>query len=82
MGGELMINLRILLLLVLIGTGGCAEMEKEAQATRPAQTNAPTVSAATDNKKVKQWFTSDTPETLPADKLEKMSVGGGGFGGY
>jgi uncharacterized protein YceK len=74
-------NLRIVLLALMIGMGGCAEMEKQAQATRPAQTNAPDATASKDQKKVKQWFTTDTPETLPADKLEKMNLGGAGFGG-
>ena len=74
-------NLRIILLALLIGIGGCTEMEKQAQATRPAQINAPDASAYSDQKTVKQWFTTETPETLPADKLEKMNLGGAGFGG-
>jgi hypothetical protein len=71
------------LLLLLFILTGCAQMAQEAQATRPAQTNAPGTATANDPKKPKQWFTADTPETLPADKLEKMNLGGpGGFGGY
>ena len=67
-------------LLSLFILAGCTQMEQEAQATRPAQVNAP---GTNDPKKPKQWFTADTPETLPADKLEKMNLGGpGGFGGY
>ena len=61
---------------------GCAQMAQEAQTTRPAEVNAPDPAHPRDPKK-RQWFTADTPETLPADKLEKMNLGGpGGFGGY
>jgi hypothetical protein len=70
-------------LIVLSMLAGCAEMAQEAQTTRPAETNAPDPANPRDPKKMQQWFTADTPETLPAEKLKKMNLGGpGGFGGY
>ena len=78
-----MAKLSILLLCLAVVSGGCAEMAQEAQATRPAEVNAPDPNNPRDPKKMQQWFTTDTPETLPAEKLKKMNLGGpGGFGGY
>jgi hypothetical protein len=72
----------VFFLLLAFAISGCAEIERESQATRPAETNAPDTAGSRDPK-TRQWFTPDTPETLPADKLEKMNKGGpGGFGGY
>ena len=64
---------------------GCASLTTENfKPADAAQTTAPPAPSTTAEKaKAKQWFTTDTPETLPKDKLEKMNLGGpGGFGGY
>ena len=70
-------------LIVLLA--GCTSLSNvDLKPADAAQTTPPpTATAAGSQQKVKQWFTTDTPETLPQDKLDKMNLGGaGGFSGY
>lgn len=62
---------------------GCASLSAvDLKPPDAAETTHPPSNATADAPKVKQWFTTDTPETLPKDKLEKMNLSGGGFAGY
>jgi hypothetical protein len=74
-------QLSFVLIVLLAGCTSVSSMNwKPADA---AQTTPPPVSdesTVPGKPKVKQWFTTDTPETLPKEKLEKMNIGG--FGGY
>jgi hypothetical protein len=71
---------------LLIGLfAGCTSLSSVdlKPADAPQTTPPPTATTAGSPQKVKQWFTTDTPETLPQDKLDKMNLGGaGGFSGY
>jgi hypothetical protein len=70
----------LLFLIAFCALAGCSTIDLK-PADSP-QTTPPPSASANASPKVKQWFTTDTPETLPKDKLDKMSLGGGGFGGY
>jgi len=76
-------QLGVLLMLLLTGCTSLSTMNLKpadaAQTTPPPASNDSTAAA---KPKIKQWHTTETPETLPKDKLDKMSLGGGGFGGY
>ena len=73
--------MRFFIALTLVGLIGCANISStDLKPSDAAQTTAPP--DANSIGKSKQWFTADTPETLPKEKLDKMSLSGGGFGGY
>jgi hypothetical protein len=68
-------HLAVLLLLLL---AGCTSVNwRPADA---AQTTQPPTSDGS-QPKMKQWFTTETPQTLPQDKLDKMNLSGAGIGG-
>jgi hypothetical protein len=68
----------ILSLLVVAGCTSTATSNGNTQTGQGAQVAKPAFTQA----KVKQWFVTDNPYTLPADKLERMNTTGGGFGDY
>ncbi|HVN91166.1 MAG TPA: hypothetical protein VMT61_15240 [Candidatus Binataceae bacterium] len=73
--------MRFFIALTLLGLIGCANLSSaDLKPADAAQTTAPP--DASTIGKPKQWFTTDTPETLPKDKLDKMTLTGGGFAGY
>ncbi|HXR35240.1 MAG TPA: hypothetical protein VN754_04795 [Candidatus Binataceae bacterium] len=72
-------HLGVLWLLLLAGCASSSLSTVDWKPADAAQTTAPPPAGTT---KVKQWFTTDTPETLPQDKLDKMNVGGGVGGAY
>lgn len=73
--------MRFLIFFTLVGLIGCANISAaDLKPADAAQSTTPP-DPSTVNKS-KQWFTADTPETLPKEKLDKMSLSGGGFGGY
>jgi hypothetical protein len=70
-------------ILVLAAFAGCASISSvDLKPPDAAQTTQPPSVTADAKPKVKQWFTTDTPETLPKDKLDKMNLSGAGFSGY
>jgi hypothetical protein len=62
---------------------GCASSfsSQDLKPAGAAQATPPPDTTASAKPRVKQWFTTDTPETLPQDKLDKMNLSGGGFAG-
>ncbi len=73
---------RFLALFVVV-LGGCGQLSTaDLKPADAANTTQPSVQANAGKPKVKQWFTPDTPETLPKEKLDKMTLTGGGFAGY
>lgn len=77
--------LGVLLMLLLAGCGSSLSTADWKPAGAAQTTPSPAASDGTTaaKPKIKQWFTADTPETLPKEKLDKMNLGGpGGFGGY
>ena len=78
-------HLGVLLMLLLAGCASSLSTMDWKPADAAQTTPPPTASDATTaaKPKIKQWFTTETPETLPKEKLDKMNLGGpGGFGGY
>jgi hypothetical protein len=71
--------LGVLLPLMLAGCTSSSLATVDWKPADAAQTTAPPPAGT---PKVKQWFTTETPETLPQEKLDKMSVGGGVGGAY
>ena len=71
------------MLLLLLTAAGCATVpsEESPQGPQAAQTTQKKPNQGWVTPKVNQWFVTDTPETLPADKLKKMQTTGVGFGG-
>lgn len=72
----------ILSLLVVVGCTPTATSNGNAQTGQTAQVTKQNAKPAFTQTKVKQWFVTDNPYTLPADKLKRMETTGGGFGGY
>jgi hypothetical protein len=72
--------LRLVWLMLLLA--GCASSSPSSFDWKPADAAQTTAPPAAGTPKVKQWFTTETPETLPQDKLDKMQVGGGVGGAY
>ncbi len=73
--------MRPFIALMLLGLIGCANVSAAYLKPADAAQSTTPPDPSTVNKP-KQWFTADTPETLPKEKLDKMSLSGGGFGGY
>ena len=71
---------RILILVCLFPIlAGCAGLSGSPnQAKQASGTNQ---KSGFTQAKTQQWFSPDTPETLPPDKIKKLSLGVGGFGG-
>ncbi len=76
---------KFIIVLALLITAGCAATNNETETAQTGQTaqaaNSNAKSGFTQTK-MKQWFVTDNPYTLPADKLKRMETTGGGFGGY
>ena len=73
--------MRLFIALTLMGLSACANMSTAS--LKPADAAQTTARPdANSIGKAKQWFTADTPETLPKEKLDKMTLTGGGFAGY
>ncbi len=73
--------MRLVMALTLLSLVGCGNISSvDLKPADAAQTTAPP--DASKIGKAKQWFTTDTPETLPKDKLDKMTLTGAGFAGY
>jgi hypothetical protein len=71
-----------IIVLSFLLAAGCASTAASNSASNQT-VQAPTASAksAFTQTKVQQWFSTETPETLPPDKIKKLSLGVGGFGG-
>ncbi len=71
----------LILFLAVSILAGCAVSDGASQKQSAAQTSVANQKSGFTQAKTQQWFSPDTPETLPPDKIKKLSLGVGGFGG-